>query len=140
MARMSPRQLDAFLRETRIAMFSTIGDDGAPTTVPVWFEWDGTVARIFTGRTAGKVSRIERDPRVCLTVAEGVGTPEAWVSIEGTAAVEQGSAAELAARLARRYYPPERAEAAIARWIAMGDRLAVVSIRPSRIKSMAPEA
>jgi PPOX class probable F420-dependent enzyme len=114
---MTPAQRDAFLRETRIAKLATLNPDGSPTIVPVWFEWDGETATIFTGRDSPKIRRIKRDPRVALSLEEGVGVPEAWVTIEGTAAVEDCVRRLRARRPARAalYEEPRRSEA-LAEW------------------------
>jgi PPOX class probable F420-dependent enzyme len=140
MASMTPEQRDAFLRQPRIAKLATLYADGWPSVVPIWFEWDGAGAWFFSSRTAPKMQRIRADPRVSLTVEEGVGVPEAWVSIEGEAAEVPGSAIDLAARLARLYYKPDQAERTIERWTKMADEFALVRITPRRIRSLAPES
>ncbi|HEX6030353.1 MAG TPA: PPOX class F420-dependent oxidoreductase [Tepidiformaceae bacterium] len=139
MPEMSPAERDAFLRETRIAKLATLKGDGSPIIVPVWFEWDGTTAAIFTGRESPKIHRIERDPRVALSVEEGVGVAEAWVTIEGTARIEEGGI-DLARRLAQRYYEPPRRDEAVARWERFAENLVVIRVAPTRIRSSAPEA
>lgn len=135
---MTPEQRDAFLRETRIAKLATLYPDGSPSVVPIWFEWDGANAWFFSSRTAPKMQRIKADPRVSLTVEDGVGIPEAWVSIEGEASEAEGSAIDLAARLARRYYKPDQAEQTIEHWTKVADGFALVRITPRRIRSLAP--
>jgi PPOX class probable F420-dependent enzyme len=139
MASMSVEQRDAFLQETRIGTLITLLGDGWPSAVPVWYEWDGERARVFTGRDSGKIRRIRGDARVALSVAEPVGVPEAWVTIEGTATIEEGGAFALAERLARRYYTPEQAAAVLPRWRQMAEQLVVIVIEPRRIRSSAPE-
>jgi PPOX class probable F420-dependent enzyme len=134
---MIPDARDTFLREARIAKLATLNRDGSPTIVPVWFEWDGAEARVFTFDSSAKVRRIRRDPRVALSVEEPVGVPEAWVTIEGTASVEPGGLA-LAERLAPRYYTPDRARAALAEWGARPERLVVLRITPRAIRSSGP--
>lgn len=136
MAAMTLEQRDAFLREPRIAKLVTLYADGSPTVVPVWFEWDGELARLFTLDTSEKVRRIRRDPRVCLSVEEPTGVAEAWVTIEGTAAIEDGGFV-LAQRLAPRYYPPEQATAALDDWAKQADHWVSVAITPRRIRSLA---
>jgi PPOX class probable F420-dependent enzyme len=140
MSEMTPAERDAFLRETRIAKLATLRADGSPTIVPVWFEWDGDTAAIFTGRQSPKVQRIERDPRVALSVEEGVGAAEAWVTIEGKAELEAEGAFELAARLAVRYYEEPRRSEAVERWRKWTANLVIIRIRPRRIRSSAPGA
>lgn len=139
MASMSVAQRDAFLRETRIGTLITLDGEGAPSAVPVWYEWDGERARVFTGRGSGKVKRIRDDARVALSVAEPVGVPEAWVTIEGTATIEDEGGLALAERLARRYYTAEKAAGVLPRWRQMADQWVVIVIEPRRIRSSAPE-
>ena len=131
---MTTEQRDAFLRETRIAKLATLNADGSPNIVPVWFEWDGEVARVFTSKGSPKVNRIEADPRVALSVEEPVGAAEAWVTIEGSCTLTTEGTPELIARLARRYYAPEQAEKSISEWLAR-DIWVTLEIRPGRIKS-----
>ena len=135
MAKMTGPELDAFLRETRIAKLATLNADGSPTVVPVWFEWDGATATVFTEGTSPKVKRIRRDPRVALSVEEPVGVPERWVTIEGIAVVESEGGFALAQRLAPRYYTRERASAALAEWGRAADSWVVLRITPQRIRS-----
>ncbi len=138
MIEMTPDQRDAFLRETRIAKLATLNADGSPNIVPVWFDWNGETAAIFTGRTSPKMRRIERDPRVALSIEEEVGVPEAWVTIEGTATVESDGGFELSERLANRYYEEPRRSEAIAEWQTIAADFVVIRIRPTRIRSGAP--
>ncbi|OAI44121.1 hypothetical protein AYO38_10060 [bacterium SCGC AG-212-C10] len=132
---MSPERLATFLAETRIAKLATLNADGSPNVVPVWFEWDGGVARVFTSRTSPKVKRIERDNRVTLSVEEGVGVPEAWVSIEGTATIETEGGLALARRLIDRYYDAARIAETWPSWEKMAAEWVVIAITPHRIRS-----
>ncbi len=129
---MTSEERDTFLRETRIAKIATLNADGSPTMVPVWFEWDGETARVFTSKTSPKVKRIQADPRVALSVEEGVGVPERWVTIEGTCSISTDGTRDLIARLARRYYEPAKAEKSITEWLA-ADIWVTLEIRPTRI-------
>jgi len=139
MATMSPEQRNAFLQEVRIAKLATLTAEGAPTAVPVWFEWDGAVARLFSSRNVQKVRNIQRDNRVALTVEEAVGVPEAWVTIEGTAAILDEGGFELASRLAPRYYGEPKASGTLEQWARAGeDYWVLIEITPTRIRSSAP--
>ena len=135
MAGMSPTQRDAFLSQARIATLTTLNADGSPTAVPVWFEWDGKEATVFTSAASPKIRRIRRDNRVSLTVAEPVGVKEAWVTIEGTAAIEPKGGIELARRLAPRYYTPERVAEVMPGWERDAANWALIRITPTRIRS-----
>jgi PPOX class probable F420-dependent enzyme len=138
MTEMTTAERDAFLQQTRIAKLATLNADGSPNVVPVWFEWDGETAALFTSRSSAKVRRIGRDPRVALSVEEGVGVPEAWVTIEGTAAIEELGGWDLAQRLAARYYSAERNRTVLPAWEKMAAEWVVVRITPARIRSSAP--
>ncbi len=138
MTEMTPDQRDAFLQETRIAKLATLTRDGAPTIVPVWFEWDGATAALFTHRSSPKVARIRLRPAVALSVEEPVGVAEAWVTIEGTATIESSGGWDLANRLAQRYYTAEKNRTVLPAWKRMADDWIVVRITPKRVRSSAP--
>jgi PPOX class probable F420-dependent enzyme len=136
---MTAEQRDAFLAEARIAKLATLNADGSPNVVPVWFEWSGGEARVFTSRGSPKVRRLLRDTRVALSVEEPAGVNEAWVTIEGVAAVDDDETWELIERLTPRYYDPGRAAKALTDWARMKDQWVTIRITPRRIVSMAPE-
>ena len=139
MAEMSVGERDAFLQQTRIGVLASLAASGAPLAIPIWYEWDGARVRMFSSRGAPKVARLQRDGRVCLTVAEPVGVPEAWVAIEGVATIEEGTGFALAQRLAPRYYPPDQAERTLEEWGRSAQEWATIIIEPRRIRSSAPE-
>jgi PPOX class probable F420-dependent enzyme len=139
MAEMAAAQRDAFLREARIGVLATLDGAGAPLAIPIWYEWDGERARMFTSSKSSKVARLRRDGRVCLTVAEPVGVPEAWVAIEGVVTIEAGTGFALAQRLAPRYYPAEQAEQTLVAWERVADDWVTLVLEPRRIRSSAPE-
>jgi PPOX class probable F420-dependent enzyme len=139
MAEMSVAERDAFLKQTRIGVLATLAANGGPLAIPIWYEWDGARARMFSSVSAPKVARLRRDGRVCLTVAEPVGVPEAWVAIEGVATIEDGFGFAVARRLAPRYYPPEQAERTLEQWGRVSQDWVTIIIEPSRIRSSAPE-
>ncbi len=139
MTAMTQEQRDAFLSETRIAKLGMLNEEGGPTVIPVWFDWDGECAYVFSSRTVRKIRHIQRDPRVSLTVENGVGVPEAWVTIEGRAEVLDQGGFQLAEKLLPRYYGPEKAAKTRDAWAALGEPYwALIKITPSRIWSSAP--
>jgi PPOX class probable F420-dependent enzyme len=141
MAEMSAAERDAFLKQARIGVLATLDANGAPLAIPIWYEWDGERARMFTSGKSSKVARLRRDGRVCLTVAEPVGVPEAWVAIEGVATIEEGEEGTgfaLAQRLAPRYYPPEQAEQTLESWGQVAQDWVTIVLEPGRIRTSAP--
>ena len=139
MAQMTDEQRDAFLRGPRIATLVTLREDGSPTALAIWFDWDGERARMFTERTSHKLARIRADPRVSLTIAEPTGVPEAWVTIEGSARIVESGGIELARQLAPRYYEPEKAARALESWEKIADDWVVIEVTPRRIVTLAPD-
>jgi PPOX class probable F420-dependent enzyme len=135
---MTVAQRDAFLADPRIAVLTSLGADGAPTAVPVWFGWDGKLARVFTGRSSEKIGRLRADPRVCLTIAEPAGVPEAFVTIEGTARILDDGGLALAKQLTPRYYDAEKAARTLADWGSNPSEWALIEITPTRIRTLAP--
>ena len=132
---MTDAECDAFLREVRIGTLSTLNEDGSPNALSLWFEWDGEKARMFSLRDTGKVRRLRRDPRACLSVADPVGAPEAWVTVEGIVAILDEGGKEFGLRLATLYYESPRREEAIAEWSARDDWV-LLELTPTRTRSM----
>ena len=137
MPAMTAAERDAFLAHVRLGILTTLREDGSPAAVPVWFEWDGSAARCFTGAATGKAKRLERDPRASLLVVNRVGEPEAWVAFDGTVTIRPEGAIELAERLARRYWDLTNAEhqAELARWRKAASALRVLELIPARIRT-----
>ena len=126
-------QVDAFLRETRVAVLSTIGPDGAPRTLPIWYLWDGAAPVLFTNRGTRKWRNIQADPRVSLCV-DHRAVPYEAVIIDGV--VEEATDRSLyddVRSMALAYYGAEKGEPFAASYA--GDRPDIVLFRiiPSRI-------
>ena len=139
MKAMTESERDAFLSERRYGILTTNGGNGFPMPVPLWFEWDGTRARLFTQHETAKVRRVRSDARVALLVANHPDEPERWVLIQGAAAVLTDGGWDLAQRLAARYWDlndPTHA-ATVGRWEAMADEWVVLEIAPSAILTSA---
>ena len=137
MTKMNSEQMERFLVTPRLGMLSTLAGDGAPVTVPVWFEWDGATARLFAAVNSGKIRRIERDPRASLVATNAVGEPESWVAFDGDAVITTEGAADLAERLAHRYWDmtDEAHVATVKSWHEAAAFLRIVSITPSRVRT-----
>ena len=90
---------------------------------------------MFSDFTVGKIRRLRRDPRAAVLVADGVGVPEAWVSVEGVVELSEDGARELAEKLAARYYEPDQAKAFI-KQTAQTEQVALLSLTPTLIRSI----
>jgi len=140
MPEMTSDEVMTFLERTRQAILLTVGHDGSPDGVPVWFDWDGRTATFFSGSGAPKIARIARDPRIALLVTNDTDEAPAWVRFEGRAVIDlDADAKELAvAVLAPRYWDLSRPDYAtvVEQWrAAPDDAFVVVRLTPDRIRS-----
>ena len=69
---------------TRTATIATVGPDGRPHAVPVWFTVDGRQVVFTTSSQTAKAKNLQRDPRVALSV-DDQAPPFAFVTIKGRA-------------------------------------------------------
>ncbi len=97
------------LSSGRLAHLATIDPDGSPQMSAVWVGLDGddiVTAHLMGGR---KVQNIARDPRVALTIEaegdNGIGMAN-YLTVRGTATLDEGGAPELLQRLAWIYIGP----------------------------------
>ncbi|MGC5171692.1 pyridoxamine 5'-phosphate oxidase family protein [Microbacterium sp. DT81.1] len=76
-----------------IAWITTLGSDGSPRAVPVWFLWhDGTIS-ILSEPVSHKVTHIRSDPRVLVHLHAGGPTGDDVVVLRGTATLTPDGAA-----------------------------------------------
>ena len=103
---MSAAEVAAFLEACRIIQVASIGDDGWPHLVPMWFFMDegAIVFRSFT--KSQKIVNLARDPRITVLAEAGDAYSELrGVMIRGTARLRTDREYVLRAygRLAARY-------------------------------------
>lgn len=68
---MSDDELRAFLAEQRVVTCATIGPNGRPHLMPLWYAVDDLVLRGWTYAKSQKAKNLERDPRATLQVENG---------------------------------------------------------------------
>ena len=69
-----------------IGWLTTVGLDGRPYTVPVWFLWDGNAVLIFSQPQKQKIRNLRKNARVTLAL-DDTKQGEDVVIVEGTAEV-----------------------------------------------------
>ena len=67
----SPAELAAFLSEERVVTCATIGPNGRPHLMPLWFVADGAVVSAWTFGKSQKVKNLERLPQATLQIEAG---------------------------------------------------------------------
>jgi PPOX class probable F420-dependent enzyme len=68
---MSDDELRAFLAEKKVVTCATIGPNGRPHLMPLWYAAEGTTLRGWTYAKSQKAKNLERDPRATLQVEDG---------------------------------------------------------------------
>ncbi|HUF52410.1 MAG TPA: PPOX class F420-dependent oxidoreductase [Dehalococcoidia bacterium] len=69
--KMTPDEVEGFLREERTMSIATIAPDGRPHVVAMWYAWvDGQLA-FWTYGKSQKVLNLKRDPRITCMVEAG---------------------------------------------------------------------
>jgi len=91
---MADGELRAFLDEQRIVQVATVGPQGRPHLVPLWYvveDGDGdAVLRGWTFAKSQKAKNLERDPRATISIDDGVQYQELrGVMMECDVAVER---------------------------------------------------
>jgi PPOX class probable F420-dependent enzyme len=69
--RMNEEELSAFLAECRTVVLCTIGPDGVPDPVPMWFVERSDALYMRTYAKSQKVVNLRRDPRVAVLAERG---------------------------------------------------------------------
>ncbi len=109
---LSETAFEGLMAASNIAVIGTIGRDGTPHQVPVWYEWRDGVLLIPTERRSQKWVNIQRDPRVSLCI-DTRDSPVQVAIFRGVADELETDYLEARARFYARYHG-EGAEAALA--------------------------
>jgi hypothetical protein len=65
-----PAELDQFLGQDLVATLSYLSEEGYPTTVPLWYIWDGAAFWLVARPGSEWARHVQRDPRISLAVSE----------------------------------------------------------------------
>ena len=68
---MSDDELRAFLAAKKVVTCATIGPNGRPHLMPLWYSVDGSELRSWTYAKSQKAKNLERDARATLQVEDG---------------------------------------------------------------------
>src|SRR3954465_10561896 len=68
---MTQEELYAFLDDEMVMTCATIGPNGRPHLMPLWFVRSGSVLRGWTFAKSQKAKNLERDPRATLQIEAG---------------------------------------------------------------------
>ena len=103
---MTDAELHRFLQEERIVTIATIGPNGRPHLMPLWFVADGAVVSAWTFGKSQKVKNLERKPHATLQVEAGDAYHElrgAMLECDVEIIRDTAKVAEIGAAVTRRY-------------------------------------
>jgi PPOX class probable F420-dependent enzyme len=124
-------RIDRMLRSESVVWLSSVGADGGPHLVPVWFSWDGASLLIASKPHAKKVRNLRANPSVMLAVGEPDEDFDVGM-IEGVAELLDAPAAAAlpAAHLAK--YRDQRAAIGLSEEEFLATYSQVIRVRPTR--------
>jgi PPOX class probable F420-dependent enzyme len=132
---MTDAQRDGFLAERRYGILTTLRRDGAPVSLPVWYEWDGDTLRMFCHEASGKLKRLKHDARATVLVVNNPDEPENWVSFDGRIEIRREGGLELAERVFDHYYPAaDGRRSALDFWRKMKGEWRLLELKPRAIR------
>jgi PPOX class probable F420-dependent enzyme len=129
---LSESQRESFLKEARVAVLATVGADGAPHAVPVWYEYAGGKFYIISGSGAAKVRHIRQGSRASLCIDDRTA-PYKAVVVWGKAAISEEGVREMAYRIAQRYMGPQEGAKEAESWLAAP--CVIIELEPERLTS-----
>jgi PPOX class probable F420-dependent enzyme len=96
-----------FLGTKDVVVLATVGADGAPLAMPMWFLHDPTAVTMISVEATQKVRNLRRDPRVYVVAEAGTRRDVRGVAVRGRAEFLPDSPERrtLAARLLDKYHP-----------------------------------
>ena len=136
---MSDDEIATFLEQSRTATMATIGPDGMPHLVAMWYGLiDGTIYFETKGKSQ-KVQNLRRDPRIVVSVEAGLSYDQLrGVSIEGNAVLIEDTECDeywaAGISLFERYQGPYSEEMKPFVEVMMNKR-AAVRVEPTRVRS-----
>ncbi|MBN1284676.1 MAG: pyridoxamine 5'-phosphate oxidase family protein [Anaerolineae bacterium] len=123
-------QAREFLQKRLIARMSTVGPDGYPHTVPVWFKLEGDDIIIISTRDTRKVQHILANSKGAVTIG-GDPNDGAGYLLQGDFSVEEDTDRIWLRTLTYYYEEKEQAEKDIAAWQDL-DMIAI-RLKPKKV-------
>lgn len=107
---MTDAEIEAFLKEPRVAVIATVSEMERPNVAPTWFLWEDGMAYMFTSRRSKKWRNIETNNRRVALCIDEREPPYSAVIVEGVVGVTEKPLYDYVRRMAIAYYGPEKGE------------------------------
>lgn len=125
------RTVRRFLREPRTARLATIGPDGYPHVVPIWFMLDGDDIIFGSDRSDRKVRNALANPKGAVVIGGEPAADEAGYMIQGKLSIEHDPSHAMLRKMLSRYETKEEAERLAAEW--SDSDMIVIRLRPHSV-------
>ena len=132
-APLSAERMNTFLNGTHNAILATIKRDGSPQLTPVVYRWDGEKFWISTTKDRAKYKNLMRDPRMSLSIEDGM--TGAAVIASGKAMITEENLWEETRKIMERYMGPEGGAGYVKKMQEKGERRVLVVFKPEKIIS-----
>ena len=124
---------DEFLKSQKILRLSTIGKDGIPHIVPVWYSYNRKVIQIGTNTRTRKAKNVKNNDLVSFCVDVGINAPNIYgVMGQGTAklVLEKNKVKRIAKKILKRYFKTLSNKSAVE---LLNDTDCIIEIVPKKI-------
>jgi PPOX class probable F420-dependent enzyme len=136
--KMSDGEVDAFLEEQRTMSIATIGRDGRPHVIAMWYAFLDGIPSFWTFAKSQKVVNLRRDPRITCMVEAG----ETYDQLRGLELVARAEIIEDPTEVERfgvaefeRYQNMKLTEALMPQVRMMANKRVVIKIHTERVVS-----
>ncbi len=116
-----------FLKQPRVARLATLGRDGYPHIVPIYFILDGDEIVFGSDDYERKVINARRHPKGAVVIGGDPDTDDAGYMIQGDLRIENDRNHKLLRLIAARYESEENAQD----WI--GEDTVIIRLKPRRV-------
>ena len=120
-----------FLQKPRIARLATIGVDGYPHIVPIYFMLDGDALLFGSDRDNRKVRNVLSNPKGAVVIGGERMADEAGYMIQGDLSIEDDVDHAVTRRMLYRYETQEEAERNLAEW--KNSDIVLIRLKPKSV-------
>lgn len=128
---MLTRTVRAFLAAPRIARLCTLGRDGYPHVVPIFFMRQGDDLLFGSDRDEAKVRNALRNPKAAVVIGGEPDSDDAGYMIQGDLKVEVDPDRAVVRKMLLRYETRQEAERHLAEW--SGSDMVLIRLTPIRV-------
>lgn len=131
---MNHQQINGFLKQTLVAVISTVDSAGRPRSAPIWFAWEDGAAYMFTSRRTLKWRNIQAMSYASLCVDKRE-PPYESVIMDGPVQEVDRRLYDLVLSMALRYYGEDKGRAFAEGYQGQHPGVAIFKLTPRHIAS-----